>query len=84
MVDGQKRVGLAPAKSGLQLNNRIATLATAFGVYYLTTGLLQLLAGFGAGWLWQAFGAPYAFGAGAVLSAGALMLATWQSRARFG
>ncbi len=61
-----------------------ALRATAFGVYYLTTGLLQLLAGFGAGWLWQAFGAPYAFGAGAVLSAGALMLATWQSRARFG
>ncbi len=57
---------------------------TAFGVYYLITGLLQLLAGLGAGWLWQAFGAPCAFGAGAALAAGALLLATWQSRARFG
>ena len=45
---------------------------SAFGAYYLVTGLLQLLAGLGAGWLWQDFGASAAFGAGALLAAAAL------------
>ena len=45
---------------------------SAFGAYYLVTGVLQLLAGLGAGWLWQDFGAGAAFGAGALLAAAAL------------
>ena len=48
---------------------------TAFGLYYLIVGLLQLLAGLGAGWLWQHFGAQTAFGAGAAMAAAALLLA---------
>jgi MFS family permease len=59
-----------------------ALRGTAFGVYYLITGLLQLVAGLGAGWLWQRFGAPYAFGAGAALATAALLLALIQYRIR--
>ena len=59
-----------------------ALRGTAFGVYYLITGLLQLVAGLGAGWLWQRFGAPYAFGAGAALATAALLLALVQHRIR--
>ncbi len=47
---------------------------SAFGAYYLVTGVLQLLAGLGAGWLWQDFGATAAFGAGALLAAAALAM----------
>ncbi|OIR02673.1 major facilitator superfamily protein [mine drainage metagenome] len=53
----------------------IALRGTAFGLYYLIIGLLQLLAGLGAGWLWQHFGAQAAFGAGAAMAAAALLLA---------
>ena len=53
----------------------VALRGTAFGVYYLIIGLLQLLAGLGAGWLWQRFGAQSAFGAGAAMAAAALLLA---------
>ncbi|WP_094160447.1 MFS transporter [Thiomonas delicata] len=53
----------------------IALRGTAFGLYYLIIGLLQLLAGLGAGWLWQRFGAQAAFGAGAAMAAAALLLA---------
>ena len=47
---------------------------SAFGVFHLCTGMLQLVAGLGAGWLWQEFGAAAAFGAGALLAAAALGL----------
>ncbi len=47
---------------------------SAFGVFHLCTGMLQLVAGLGAGWLWQEFGASAAFGAGALLAAAALGL----------
>ena len=57
-----------------------ALRGTAFGVYYLIIGLLQLLGSLGAGWLWQHFGAQYAFGAGAALTAAAMLLATLRAR----
>jgi MFS family permease len=57
-----------------------ALRGTGFGIYYLIIGLLQLLGGLGAGWLWQHFGAQYAFGAGAALTAGAMLLATLRAR----
>ncbi|MDE2120099.1 MAG: MFS transporter [Betaproteobacteria bacterium] len=47
---------------------------SAFGLFHLCTGLLQLVAGLGAGWLWQDFGAAAAFHAGAFLAATALAL----------
>lgn len=53
----------------------VALRGTAFGLYYLIIGLLQLLAGLGAGWLWQRLGAQAAFGAGAVMATAALLLA---------
>ncbi len=47
---------------------------SAFGVFHLCTGLLQLLAAVGAGWIWERFGAARAFEAGAVLAGAALGL----------
>jgi MFS family permease len=42
---------------------------TAFGVFNLACGVAMLLASVGAGWLWDRFGAPATFGAGAALAA---------------
>jgi MFS family permease len=53
-----------------------ASRATLFGVYHLVAGLLALPGGVLFGTLWQAFGAPAAFGAAALgsgLSATALL-----------
>ena len=45
---------------------------TAFGVFNLVSGLAMLAASVLAGWLWDAFGAPLTFLAGALFSALAL------------
>ncbi|MEZ5479077.1 MAG: MFS transporter [Thiolinea sp.] len=53
---------------------RVAQLApqtlrgTSFGLFHLTTGLMQLLAGAGFGWLWIAFSASTAFQVAALVS----------------
>ncbi|MDD4886028.1 MAG: MFS transporter [Thiomonas sp.] len=41
---------------------------TAFGLYHLTTGLMQLLAAIGAGWLWQTIGSGALFTLAAALA----------------
>ncbi|CAZ87573.1 putative Permease of the major facilitator superfamily [Thiomonas arsenitoxydans] len=41
---------------------------TAFGLYHLTIGLMQLLAAIGAGWLWQTIGAVALFTLAAALA----------------
>jgi MFS family permease len=54
---------------------------TAFGTFHLASGLALLVASGLAGWLWDAFGAPSTFAAGAVLAALALaMLAVRRPR----
>jgi MFS family permease len=50
-----------------------ALRGTAFGLFNLACGVSLLLASAGAGALWQAFGAPAAFGAGAACAALALL-----------
>lgn len=45
---------------------------TAFGVFHLVSGLAMLLASVAAGWLWQRFGPPATFFAGAGLSLAAI------------
>jgi MFS family permease len=51
-----------------------ALRGTAFGVFNLASGIALLVASGLAGWLWDRFGAPATFGAGAALSALALVL----------
>jgi MFS family permease len=41
---------------------------TAFGLYHLTIGLMQLLAAIGAGWLWQTIGSTALFTLAAALA----------------
>lgn len=41
---------------------------TAFGLYHLSTGLMQLLAAIGAGWLWQTIGSGPLFTLAAALA----------------
>jgi len=57
---------------------------TAFGVFNLASGIALLLASGLAGWLWDRFGAPATFGAGAALCALslALVLAPFPLQAR--
>ncbi len=50
------------------------TRASAYGVYHTAVGIAALPASLLAGWLWQAFGAPVAFAAGAALAATAAIL----------
>ncbi|OIQ63755.1 major facilitator superfamily protein [mine drainage metagenome] len=45
-----------------------ALRGTAFGLYHLTIGLMQLLAAIGAGWLWQAIGSGPLFALGGALA----------------
>ncbi len=53
---------------------RVAQLAphalrgTSFGLFHLTTGVMQLVAGAGFGWLWVAYSAGMAFQVAAVVS----------------
>ena len=51
-----------------------ALRGTAFGVFNLACGIALLVASGLAGWLWDRFGAPATFGAGAALCAVALVL----------
>ena len=51
-----------------------ALRGTAFGVFNLASGIALLVASGLAGWLWDRFGAPATFGAGAALCAVALVL----------
>jgi MFS family permease len=51
---------------------------TAFGVYYMTVGLLALPGALWLGWLWQTFGAPAAVGFSALAT---VPLALWVLRA---
>ena len=51
-----------------------ALRGTAFGVFNLACGIALLVASGLAGWLWDRFGAPATFGAGAALCALALVL----------
>ncbi|EIJ32925.1 MFS transporter [Thiothrix nivea] len=59
---------------------RVAQLApgelrgTSFGLFHLTIGVMQLLAGVGFGWLWVAFSAGTAFQVAAVVSLASLPL----------
>jgi MFS family permease len=46
---------------------------TAFGVFHLVSGIAMLLASVMAGWLWQSFGPPATFFAGAGLSVVAIV-----------
>jgi MFS family permease len=48
--------------------------ASAYGVYHTAIGITALPASLLTGWLWQVFGAPVAFGAGAALAAAAAAL----------
>jgi MFS family permease len=48
--------------------------ASAYGVYHTAIGVTALPASLLTGWLWQAFGAPVAFGTGAALAAAAAAL----------
>ncbi|HSB81890.1 MAG TPA: MFS transporter [Candidatus Methylomirabilis sp.] len=48
--------------------------ASAFGVYHTAIGIVALPASLLTGWLWQGFGAGFAFGTGAALAAGAAVL----------
>ena len=48
--------------------------ASAYGVYHTAVGLAALPASLLTGWLWQAFGAAVAFGAGAALAGMAAVL----------
>jgi MFS family permease len=48
--------------------------ATAFGIYHGAVGLTALPASLIFGWLWQSAGEPVAFGFGAMLAFGALLL----------
>lgn len=48
--------------------------ASAYGVYHTAIGITALPASLLTGWLWQALGAPVAFGAGAGLAATAAIL----------
>jgi MFS family permease len=57
------------------------TRASAYGVYHTAIGLTALPASLLAGWLWQAFGAPVAFTAGAALAASAAVLLWTRLRA---
>lgn len=56
------------------LSAQVAKLAppalrgTSFGLFHLVTGLMQLLAGVGFGWLWVAYSPVMAFGVASVLS----------------
>lgn len=50
---------------------------TAFGVFHLVSGLAMLLASVVAGWLWQRFGPPATFFAGAGLSVVAIVGFAW-------
>jgi len=45
-----------------------ALRGTAFGLYHLTIGLMQLLAAIGAGWLWQTIGSGALFTLAAALA----------------
>ncbi|MGC8807760.1 MAG: MFS transporter [Thiomonas sp.] len=45
-----------------------ALRGTAFGLFHLTIGLMQLLAAIGAGWLWQTIGSGALFTLGAALA----------------
>ncbi|MBN2691208.1 MAG: MFS transporter [Burkholderiaceae bacterium] len=45
-----------------------ALRGTAFGLYHLSTGLMQLLAAIGAGWLWQTIGSGPLFTLAAALA----------------
>ena len=48
--------------------------ASAYGVYHTAIGITALPASLLTGWLWQAFGAPAAFGTGAALAGLAAVL----------
>jgi len=47
---------------------------SAYGVYHTAIGITALPASLLTGWLWQAFGAPAAFGAGALVAGAAAVL----------
>ncbi len=51
-----------------------ALRGTSFGLFHLITGMAQLLAGLGFGWLWMAYSAAVAFQVAAMLSLLALPL----------
>ena len=55
---------------------------TAFGVFNLACGVAMLVASVAAGWLWDRFGAPSTFGAGAALAALAWVGVAWLGKPR--
>lgn len=54
-------------------NARQDLRGTAFGIFSLASGVATLLASIFAGWLWEGFGAPATFIAGAAIAAVALI-----------
>jgi MFS family permease len=54
----------------------------AFGLYHFTVGMCALPASLGFGVLWERFGSPVAFVAGAVLAAAAALALAWALRHR--
>ena len=50
-----------------------ALRGTAFGGFHFTAGVTALLASVAAGWLWQVYGAPATFAAGALVAVPALV-----------
>ncbi|WP_298610174.1 MFS transporter [uncultured Thiothrix sp.] len=76
-------IGLWGLHMGLSqgiLSAKIAQLAptqlrgTSFGVFHLTTGLMQLVAGAGFGWLWYQYSAATAFAVASLVSISSLLL----------
>ncbi len=53
---------------------------TAYGFFNLLSGLSLLIASALAGWLWDAYGAPFTFYGGAVLCGLALLCLAWRPR----
>jgi MFS family permease len=57
---------------------------TAFGLFYLVSGVAMLVSGALAGWLWDEFGASHTFFAGALFCVLGLAGLLWQRQRRLG
>ncbi|MCB1621459.1 MAG: MFS transporter [Thiothrix sp.] len=55
-----------------------ALRGTSFGMFHLVTGLMQLVAGIGFGWLWVRYSASTAFLTGMGLALVSMMLVWWR------
>jgi MFS family permease len=53
---------------------------TAFGVFNLASGVAMLLSGIVAGLLWERYGAPATFFAGAAFALASIAMCAWMPR----